>query len=154
MPTLPLPTRRLTRHSRHKLPQIRIPHHNLPLRKLTPSARPTKPPINKRRPKAPLRNEEPEPCNGRPAQQRLDPSRSQHEARCACARVAEEKGHEREGYPAPAALDEDDVEDIGFLREVAGRDGGVLVVRLRDGVVGRGACLGRDDREEGAKDEH
>lgn len=58
---------------------------------------------------------------------------------------------ERERDPEPGYLDEEDVEEVAFAREVAGRVG--RGVRLRDGVVGGVARGGVEDGEEGAEEE-
>lgn len=57
----------------------------------------------------------------------------------------------RERDPEPGDLDEEDVEEVAFAREVAGRGGGG--VRLRDGVVGGAAGGGVEEGEEGAEEE-
>lgn len=53
--------------------------------------------------------------------------------------------------PEPGYLNEEDVEEVLFLGEVAGRFGGG--VGLRDGVVGGVAGGGVEEGEEGADDE-
>ena len=65
------------------------------------------------------------------------------------------EGEAQEGkrHPAPAALDEEHVEDVGLAREVARCRAGMLRVRLRNGVVVCGAGFGRSDREQTAEDE-
>ena len=62
-----------------------------------------------------------------------------------------QKQETRERDPEPCDLYEEDVEEVAFAREVAGRFG--WWVRLRDGVVGRVAGRGVEDGEEGAEEE-
>lgn len=52
------------------------------------------------------------------------------------------KGRERSREPGPAALDEEDVEDVRLAGKVARGGGRVLRVRLQHGVVGCGPRLG------------
>ena len=59
-----------------------------------------------------------------------------------------------ERVPRPSALDKDDVEDVGLARKVARFDAaafGRMCLRYR--IVGGGARVGRDEGEDGAKDE-
>ena len=67
--------------------------------------------------------------------------------------MRKQEDEKRDGDPEPSALDEEDVEQVIFAREVRGDRARVLHVRLRDAVVGRGADGGVEEREEGAEEE-
>ena len=63
----------------------------------------------------------------------------------------EEEDGVGEGGPEPALFDKEDVEEVAFLRKVAGRQ--VRGVRLRRRGVGRVAGVGLEEGEEGAEKE-
>ena len=138
----------LTRDGGDHLPDARIAHDDLSLRQLALASRPSEPAIDDGRTKEPLRDEDPARRNGRPAHRRLDPLLLARDGR-----VRQGEGEVGDRQPRPAALDEDGVEDVGLAGKVARREGGVLGVRLGDGIVGGIASLGREDGEDGAEDE-
>lgn len=128
-------------------------HINLPflgrLNQIALSARKHEAPINNRGSEEPLCDEEPPDSNNAPscdpthsARGEVDRPRSPEEG------VREEEERVREGYPEPALLDEELVDEVAFLGEVGGRGG--LGVRMCECVVGGGAGGGVDEREEGA----
>lgn len=65
--------------------------------------------------------------------------------------MREEEDEECERGPKPADLDEEDVEEVAFLREIRGGQGGRM--GLRRGVVRRRPCGGVEEGEERADDE-
>ncbi len=65
--------------------------------------------------------------------------------------MQEEKYHIGERGPEPADFDEEDVEEVLFLRKVGGRE--LRRVGLRRGAVGSGAGVGLKEGEEGAEKE-
>lgn len=67
--------------------------------------------------------------------------------------MCKQEDEERGADPGPPAFDEEDVEEVVLAGEVGGREVRVLDVRVAEGVVGRGAGLRGEEREEGAEDE-
>lgn len=151
---LPLPPSRLTGHGRqHLLDRTSSFHANLSLRQLAFAAGPPKTAIDNRRAKEPLRDKEPPSRNRQPPDPGADPPRQDDRGRRLAGGLHEQGEDKGKGDPSPAALDEDDVEDVVLAGKVARDDAGVLVVRLRDVVVCGGADVGRDDGEDCAEDE-
>lgn len=106
-------------------------------------------PVDEGGAEAPLRDQDPPHRHQTPADQGVRPSLGR-----GGGRVGEEEAEEGQRDPGPAALDEEDVEDVALAGKVRGRKGRVLGVGVDEGIVG-GVADGRgEEGEEGAKGEH